>query len=394
MNSFIPKQSLNEELHNANAIVNNFHIGMTHSTSALFAPFKVPDVYSNYLSNPQKYQDWKKIIQEKNEDLKYVSNYVIQGKSSCETVGGTDAHMKIFHTKNLLSEVIFLKKQLKNIRNETSNVDKRFEMKLNMANEIKKEILKRLAEFDELTIKKMQRSLNQRAKKRKGICTRKRKLFDFKKDAEKKILEKHQAIDKLLGEKAKEVDVIKKEENLKRQADSVLHEVRQKKLEAKKILSTLNALSKLRQVRSEEELAKGGYCSKPLTDTFNDAISHFREMWTRQLEHYQLEEKGLKVMLEGNAAPEFSWTKSKHQAALYQWEQAIFGDAMSCSGKVYIQSENGLESLIDIRRKWDRYLVTTPTVMTSSIPVGWVLPSKTEDENWLKFVRKKKLVVL
>lgn len=363
---------------------------MTSVTPAPFNPFPAVGFHPNYSEILPKNEHFEKLNYQRKQDEDFISRYFF-GKKFKKLPTHKKSPMKINEARTVLLEVISRKRQLKEMLNKINVSDDNFQVKLDLMKELQKDICDCLLKFDPITVKLLQDKLKLRLKKRVNIRNRKKNFKKLKKRKLEEVAKKSEIIDKILNEKAEEVNAVKREDNLKRQADSVLHEVRRKNFDAKKILNTLNALSKLRELRSQQEIARGGYASQSLTDTFNTVITYFQGKWKGQLDLYQLEEKGLKVMLEENSLPEIKWTKSKYETIFYQWEQALFGDDAGendLSGRVY----KDMDYLIDIRRQWDKYLVNSPTLMSSNIPIGWVVPVKTEDEEWNKFLKKRKNV--
>lgn len=297
--------------------------------------------------------------------------------------------LKIFQARNYLIEIMLLKDELKQKSEllDVTSID--FDKKWNDIMVKQSKINYLLSKFNDGVLNALKRELCKRAKKRIWLKKRRQELRTEKKKKEEIIKAKHALIDKILIEKIKEVESQKRKEALTRQADMVLHEVQRKKYEAKKMINLLSALLKLRELRSKQEIAVGGYCSQQVTDTFNVVISHFQELWMKQSERYNLEEKGLRVMLEESEIPQVKIPN--FQKILNQWEQAFFGTPSTDENCRYlIQAEYDSDALIFIRREWDQYISNFPTVLSSSIPTGWVVPPETDNEEWKSFVCLKK----
>lgn len=351
-------------------------------TPASYNSFSAGYFHPSHPETFPKDKYFEKLHYQRKKDQDFINGFFTEKKKEKSVVHNAFP-LKISKAKSIFLEIISLKKQLEKMVNSIDVSDTNFEVKLNLMKELKKDICNRLLKFDPIALKSLQSQLTLRSKKRMSNRKRKQKLKELKTKKLEELSRKHEIINKILNKKAEEVNNIKREEHLKRQADSVLHEVRRKNSEAKKILNTLTALSKLRELRSQQELVRGGYVSTSVTDTFNSVINYFQEKWQKQLELYQLEEKGLKVMLEENTLPDIK--RPKYETIFYQWEQALFGENDNL-----LRADEDMEYFLKIRNKWDKYLVNSPTLISSNIPVGWVVPVKTESKEWQKFLKKKK----
>lgn len=335
------------------------------------------------------YYDWcnQKNIDEatlsiqKEKDLIFFNEFMSSVQTKKSDVVKT---IKMFEVKQLLLHIIAIKKNLEVDLISLSPTDLNYNAKwsdiTSNMNKIK-DMLGTL-QSNEADIKKC---ISKKLKIREARKRRRLRHVNFKKQKREEIERKHKIIDKLLSERSDEVESIKREAALKRQADAVLHEVRKKKNEAKKMLNLLCALAKLRDLRIKQEEERGGYCSKQLTETFNKVMKRFQELWEKQLEMYNLEEKGLKIMLEESAMPPVK--ESKFEINLLEWEKALFGDISNNEYEKLLTASNyDSEALIQVRREWDQFLVVEPTAMSSSIPLGWVLPPETENDEWKNFL--------
>ncbi|KAL0281559.1 UNVERIFIED_CONTAM: hypothetical protein PYX00_002506 [Menopon gallinae] len=283
---------------------------------------------------------------QKQKDEEYICSFVsTKGKRKFNK---NHSPLKIFQARNYLIEIKSLKNELEKeselLDVNSGDFDEKWKTLLVKQNKIN-DLLSR---FNENVLNSLKTKLQKRKKKRNWHKKRQEELKIGKKEREDSIKAKHTLIDKILSEKSKEVESMKRKEALTRQADTVLHEVRRKKYEARKMLNLLLALLKLRELRSKQEIAQGGYCSQQVTETFNGVIKHFQELWTKQSERYNLEEKGLRVMLEESEIPQVKIPA--FQNILNQWEQAFFGSPTTDKNCRYLtQADYDADSLIFIR---------------------------------------------
>lgn len=326
----------------------------------------------------------KILSEQKKTDKDYIDKFTLNKQKNASVKASQT--LKIFEAKQLLVDIISLKKKLEkdahNINVNDKNFDSLWESIEEQKKHLNEKIIKLQANVDPLKIK-----ISKILKAKQWRRRKKLQLMALKEEKKKEIEKKHKIIDKLLNERNDEVEAVKREAALKRQADTVLHEVRRKKYEGTKMLNMLSTLKKLRELRIKEEEKKGGYCSKQLTDVFNEVINRFQILWEKQIDVYKLEEKGLKIMLEENSLPLIK--ESKFETNLLQWEKALFGDISNEKDNELITcADYNIDALIQVRRDWDQFLTSEPTAVSSSIPPGWVLPPETENTDWKKFLIK------
>ncbi|KAK6645145.1 hypothetical protein RUM43_001421 [Polyplax serrata] len=353
---------------------------MSQGGTMFFPPqYQTPNFECNQ-RNQDMVEKWK---EQRQNDTDFINQFIykLEGKQT-EAVRKP---LKIYEVKNLLLDIVELRNNLEKKAKALSINDENFSSQWDIIQEDMNLINEKILLLNDIS----QPLKIEISKKIKARSSRKRRSIKNKTLSEKlkvQINEKHKVIDKILEDKKQEVLSVKREAALKRQADSVLHEVRRKKYEGTKMLNLLSALSKLRGLRIEEEEKKGGYCSKQLTNVFNEVIDRFKELWKKQIEAYKLEEKGLKMMLEENTLPPVK--DSKFEINLLHWEKALFGCVSTDEEIKALQPiDDELEAFIQTRQEWDRFIVVEPTAVASSIPPGWVLPPETDNDDWLKYIK-------
>ncbi|KAJ8917983.1 hypothetical protein NQ315_011436 [Exocentrus adspersus] len=241
-------------------------------------------------------------------------------------------------------------------------------------------------------ISALKRSLDKRKKKR--LRERKRKLF-YKQELHDKYENRkklHKSIDEWLRNMKEEADKAKMEEDMQKDADCVLAEVTKKKQDARKQLSLVSSLMKLRTVR--DQIAKQRGEKVPLEDrqAFNVVTEKLVRMWESCLKTYTTEEQGLRLMIEKTASEDSKMAHiAKERKLLEEWHTIFFGprQVISQDNHTYwalTAAERDMETFVAIRKSWDTFLVPPSNEMGSKIPVGWVLPDLTTSENWTKYL--------
>ncbi|CAH1396724.1 unnamed protein product [Nezara viridula] len=227
------------------------------------------------------------------------------------------------------------------------------------------------------SLKEMLKIVNLRRKKLKYKKKRRKEWQEQKKEAKLNAEREHRRIDLWLEKMKWEVSKVKREEDIKREADMVLSDVTLKKAEAKRMLNLLNGLAKLRAARinnsQEQSMKKTG------SDVFNKIIERLKKMWLEQIKGYNMEEQGLKVMLEHAEEERMSVEVAEFRRNLKSWSRCIFGSSNA-------GLPQSLEEFIQIRHDWDKFIRTEDTLMASSIPIGWVFPSEPSSEEWNKLL--------
>uniref|UniRef100_A0A1B6GP71 Uncharacterized protein n=1 Tax=Cuerna arida TaxID=1464854 RepID=A0A1B6GP71_9HEMI len=224
-------------------------------------------------------------------------------------------------------------------------------------------------------IKTLKEKCSKRSKKRARL---RRQAERRKKQKEKEVVKEQNIniqIDNWQREMQEEVERVQREEDLQKQADAVLWGVTQEKTEAKRQVALLSRLLELRQVRVKRLTAAGRPASQLQIETFNTVIERLKKMWTKLLDRCQLEEQALRGMLI-EADIKSDPIKTHKKLVLQEWETALFGDINTLDN-----TPQG-NQLVDIRRSWDQFAVQGPTVLSSTVPPGWVLPVPPSSDQW------------
>lgn len=227
------------------------------------------------------------------------------------------------------------------------------------------------------SLKEMLKIVNLRKKKLMYKRRKRKEWQEQKKEAKLYAEREHRRIDLWLEKMKWEVSRAKREEDIKREADMVLSDVTTKKAEAKRMLNLLNALAKLRAARihnsPDQSIEKTG------SDVFNKIIERLKKMWLEQIKGYNMEEQGLKVMLEHAEEERMSVEVAEFRRNLKSWNRCIFGSSNAGIPQTRVE-------FIQTRHDWDKFIRTEDTLMASSIPIGWVFPSGPSSEEWNKLL--------
>lgn len=241
----------------------------------------------------------------------------------------------------------------------------------------------------------------------KRECQRKQKVLrsSIKKAAEQHRVEQHEKIDRWLNSiKNKDLHV-KKENEIKKEADNILSEVKKKISEAKHNLEALVALEKLRNARKANFLAKGGFVFSKHETQFTEKVSQMRVVMQKQLSIYEDEERALSVMLETEQEGQREEEKNRKIKKLKQLQEekqanileCLFGnqDTPSPSDpeymywKYYSSGTDSMENLLKVRYEWDAFLVPSNCEEGSSIPQQWVVPELPSSALWETALQRK-----
>jgi len=245
----------------------------------------------------------------------------------------------------------------------------------------KKRINELLAEFEShpTLLEKLQKTVSERRQKRVRL---KKKRAEWQKHVHEVKIHRereHKRIDLWLENMKDEVERAKREDDIKRQADSILSSVNFKKSQAKTMLTLFTSLTKLRNVRVNKLQNSGQTVSQVDTETFNEVVGKLKSLWLKRMHEYNKEEECLKLMLTDAEAERSNVELSVAKKVLEEWVCVIFGDP---SPPQY--SPFTLEEFIQLRREWDTFITsdTAPSSFSSRIPQGWVVPVCPSAADW------------
>lgn len=297
-------------------------------------------------------------------------------------------------TKQVMGNCLAIMQKLHNIQKELhKNVETLsshdWKEKTQEVGALKEELNKFLTPFeDNRLLSNMKSLLNKRLKKRRNQKARRKFRQEQSKIKKEKQVEKHKAIDQWLENKQEEAERLKVEEKMKKDADCVLYEVTKKKSEARKQLSLISALVKLRSVRDSMAVQRGEKLSLEDRKAFGSVTEKLIRMWENALQNYNKEEQCLKIMLAHNAEKDTkAVTRGKQIRIIDEWDNLVFGskDTSTASNATFwalTSADRDLESFVAIRKSWDTFVNSSGT----PIPVGWAVPPVKDNEAWVVYL--------
>jgi len=256
---------------------------------------------------------------------------------------------------------------------------------------IKDEFSKLISKFENPDVMiQLRKTVEKRRKKRESQKRRRKQHTENMSQMHENRRKAHKEIDQWLENMKDGVERAKMEENMKKDADCVLAEVTKKKSDARKSLTLISSLVKLRQVREHAAIQRGEKVSLEDRAAFAKVSDHLTKIWNDAHRVYSKEEQGLRVMLEQNAAEDTNAARAaKERKITQEWEMALFGPKCIPSPAFWglTSAEKDLETFIAIRRSWDTFLTEPSNENGSKIPMGWVLPNPHAHERWTKYLQ-------
>ncbi|XP_050669637.1 uncharacterized protein LOC126968654 isoform X2 [Leptidea sinapis] len=216
-----------------------------------------------------------------------------------------------------------------NLKNLTENVDNLSdsEWKLKMEDICnKKDVIgKQVNDLGGSYIELVKKYVAKRASKRLRLKRQREWRARLKIEMKKQKEEHSRKIDEYLQNIKDENNRIKQQEKAKLNADIVLKDVQKKKLDAKKLVSKLDALLKLRRARQNTAKGRGQPISDNETSVFQMNIEKLRLLWIQRLQIYDKEENDLRTQLSESEKPLINKADKDIEEALAQWKQVLFG---------------------------------------------------------------------
>ncbi|XP_066994037.2 programmed cell death protein 7 [Anabrus simplex] len=240
-----------------------------------------------------------------------------------------------------------------------------------------------LSEFEnKKIIEDVKKAIATRSKKRDSQKRRRLVRREMRAESFARRQQLHRSIDSWLKDMQGAVEKAKIDESLKAEADTILSDVTRKKTEARRQLALLSSLLKLHQLRVKTASSKGEHISAEHGIRFCKVTDHLRILWEKQLKEYNLEEQGLRLML-NEAVDERDHSRVRREKLnLKHWELLLFGEKQGNIPDFYTAAENDLEAFINTRRHWDKFITSSEAPMSSAIPIGWVLPTLPSSDQW------------
>uniref|UniRef100_A0A6V7KI52 Programmed cell death protein 7 n=1 Tax=Bracon brevicornis TaxID=1563983 RepID=A0A6V7KI52_9HYME len=320
-------------------------------------------------------------LNERHKHEEFINSFVdscVENSQTCKKE--QKKRLGIAETKQLVSEIKKLNDdleyRLKILNNNKNSGEFNFESELKRCKEIKLKIEKSLeilksneeiCQFKKLVERRKKKRLRE---KRKKLAWKEEK--NLREERRKNI---NSQIDNWIRKKQAVIEREKQEENLRKDADLILSDVRGKKSDSKKYLIILKELQNLRKVKTANARARGENLSLAADESFERIINQLIEHWSELDREYSIEEQGLKLMLKTDNEMVIEKKKKNN---FDDWELAIFGKKLGRN-----ESFGDLHGLVMIRYAWDKFIGDG-----SRIPVGWVMPQPPSSAAWQKFLKK------
>lgn len=229
--------------------------------------------------------------------------------------------------------------------------------------------------FDTESLSELKFRLAKRKKKRDRLKRLKSNLKLIKSQKKDETLEINRKIDAWQNSLKENILKEKRVNKTKAEANIVLKGVREKIEDAKNQLSLFDTLEKLRKSRLQNSANKR---KNPLLE---NTLNKLKILWQHKLADYNKEEEELKNMLTEAEAKKHEKREIEIQEKLAEWDHILFGPSFR-SHEMAVDNYTFLE----IRSGWDKYVVDENEMsVSSSIPLGWILPLEPCNDDWAKY---------
>lgn len=326
-------------------------------------------------------------LEMRKNDEQVIENFLKENEQTDELSQKRDycGALRISEVKSALISIHKLNKELElftaELRSNKSLPEPEWQEKLEICQGKKIEILNLLKKFrDKEFINNVKKELEKRKKKRLRE-KRKRAAWKIEKTvATEKRAQLHIEADIWIKNKQEVIEKEKQEENLRKDADMVLADVRAKRSDARKFLGILQELQNLRRVKVNVARARGEHLSSAADEAFNNIIVKLVEQWTALDREYSIEEQGLRLMLKTDNERKIEKQKKN---TFDDWENVFFGRKLPTTDLF----QRDLQAFVTIRAAWDKFINYDGE--GSPIPIGWVVPDVPSSAAWQKYLKKE-----
>lgn len=216
-------------------------------------------------------------IRTRQEDEKIIEQFIQQTDSVVPTKYKQKDPFKIADTKNALMSVARLNKQLEafcaELKNNLNLPEEEWQEKVSACNAAKHEICEILKTIKNVNfLNKVKNNLEKRKKKRVRERLRREEWKKEKLMKEERRARLHAEADAWIRKEQAVIEQEKQEENLRKDADMVLSDVRSKRNDARKYLGILQELRNLREIKANIARARGEKLSLATEKAFNNTI--------------------------------------------------------------------------------------------------------------------------
>lgn len=334
-------------------------------------PIGVPDENAALISNTGNREN----------DEKDIENF-LQGNEQESYDKRVRRGSRIAYAKNAIASIYKLNEKLKASCAELGNyenlTEEEWQERISVCSAAREEILKLLEPIKNADcLKRLKQDLVRRERRRSREKAKRGKWKEEKLMRLERRARMHARIDSWIRKEQAVIEKEKQEENLRKDADMVLFDVRGKRSDAKKYLGLLQELQNLRNVKVNIARARGEHLSSAADEAFSNILAKLTEQWSKLDREYSMEEQGLKLMLKTDNEERIE----KQKRSLFDdWEKVLFGK------KVTDQWNTDLTNLVVTRSAWDKYVSTDEDA--SAIPIGWVMPVNPTSAAWQKCLCK------
>lgn len=309
-------------------------------------------------------------------------------------------NIKLAEVQRLVLESYSLKEQLCGLEKELVQVsdsadDKEWDQLVQQAEVVKRSLHQIVTKFqDQGFVEHTKTLLKQRRAKRSRVKRRKKETQLEKEQLKRKREEEEAEIDAWRAKLQREEESKRQEDAVKREADSVLSEVRQKQNEGQRMVQLLEALAGLRRTRAVQAIAQGQPKNEKAEQRFTTTTDMISKIVKEQLKEYELEEQTLRVMMEESASHRSAAISAKGDANFARYEDSIKKLLFGPTALTDTQGTQGddagmsMETLVQRRREWDQYVVEGDSPLASAVPLSWVVPPAQPDPSWAAFLKK------
>ncbi|KAL0109054.1 hypothetical protein PUN28_014271 [Cardiocondyla obscurior] len=324
-------------------------------------------------------------LRTRQEDEKAIEQFLLLTESAVPTKNKQRDAFKIADAKSALISVATLNKQLEAVCTELKNnvnlPEKEWQEKVSACNAAKHEICEILKTIKDVNfLNKVKKDLEKRKKKRTRERLKKEEWKKKKLMKEERRTRLHAEADAWIRNEQAIIEREKQEENLRKDADMVLSEVRSKRNDARKYLGILQELQNLRKIKANIARARGEKLSLATEEEFNNTIAKLIKQWAALDSKYALEEQELKLMLKSDNEKRI---EKQTKNIFKDWENVLFGTNILPAEQSY-KDTNGF---IAIRAAWDKFISLDGDATT--IPIGWIVPEKPSSAVWQKCLNKE-----
>ncbi|XP_047364334.1 dynein regulatory complex protein 9 [Vespa velutina] len=324
-------------------------------------------------------------IKKRQEDQEQIENFLKETEESSNIIDikSFKRPSKIGEARNSLIMIFKLNKKIETICAELQcNIDlpiEEWKEKIEMCATLKNQILEIIGKFKDKTFfNQLKKDVEKRRKKRLREHVKRQNWKIEKLHRMERRARLHAEADSWLRREQAVIEKEKQDENLRKDADMILSDVRNKRNDAKKYLLILQELKNLRNVKTNIAKARGETISTAANEVFNNIIDKLSEQWSGLDREYSIEEQGLKLMLKTDNE---KLIEKQKRNVLDEWQNVLFGRKILMPDQV----QTDIANLVMIRTAWDKYI--NFDVGSSQIPIGWIIPKTPRSAAWQKYLK-------